>query len=54
MFHLEVPQLDGHIGAAGGQHLAILVQGHILKHSYSHVKTSEKLENLGSRILMLL
>ena len=46
MFHLEVPQLDGHIGAAGGQYLAILVQGHILKHS-DFVKTSEKLDNIG-------
>ena len=46
MFHLEVPQLDGHIGAAGGQYLAILVQGHILKHS-DIVKTSEKLDNIG-------
>ena len=27
---VEVPQLDGHVCTAGSQHLAILVQSHVL------------------------
>ena len=28
---VEVPQLDGHVRAAGGKHLPILVQSHVLR-----------------------